>query len=107
MGDHRRRLGQLRSVSHPLKASLLKRRSVHITEYDNGYRGFDKTRPLMHKTPEWQHFTSKVMPLIESRSSFIGQEFAFWATSPPQVLGGIYEMRTYNLVCLPSGIGLD
>lgn len=53
---------------------------------------------------EWAEFRKEVLPLIDTRTSFIGQEFAFWATSPPQILGGVYEMRTYDLVrgCLFS-----
>ncbi|KAH8914022.1 nipsnap family protein [Atractiella rhizophila] len=38
------------------------------------------------------------MPLLEHRTSQLCQEFAFWASSPPRDFGGIYEMRTYDLV---------
>jgi hypothetical protein len=44
-------------------------------------------------------FLTDTLPLVDKRSTYLGQEFAFWATHGPAELGGVYEMRTYHLVC--------
>jgi hypothetical protein len=39
--------------------------------------------------------------MLQTRTNQICLEFAFWATSPPAVHGGIYELRTYELKVIP------
>ncbi len=38
-----------------------------------------------------------MLPFINSRSSQLNQEFAFFPTAPPRAQGGIFELRTYQL----------
>jgi hypothetical protein len=38
-----------------------------------------------------------MVPHLASRSSHLGQEFAFLPTLPPRVEGGIFELRSYQL----------
>jgi hypothetical protein len=52
----------------------------------------------MHFVQEFHDYERNIAPLIDKRSSQLCQEFAFWETSKPQEKGGIYELRTYDLV---------
>lgn len=45
----------------------------------------------------YPRFESEILPMVNQRSSRICQEFSFWPTAPARDLGGIYEMRTYDL----------
>lgn len=47
---------------------------------------------------QYKAFQSKINPLLNKRESQLVQEFSFWPSSPPKQLGGIYEMRIYDLV---------
>ncbi|KAJ3026491.1 UNVERIFIED_CONTAM: hypothetical protein HDU68_005569 [Siphonaria sp. JEL0065] len=69
---------------------------VHIWQYDN-YPGYDGSRSLRTNDPLRNDFMKKLRPLITSRENQIMLEFDFWYTSDPAKLGGIYELRTYNL----------
>lgn len=44
------------------------------------------------------NYEKNIGPLIDKRSSQLCQEFAFWETAKPQEKGGIYELRSYELV---------
>lgn len=39
-----------------------------------------------------------MLPYITSRTSQLNQEFAFFPSSPPSSKGGVFELRTYQLV---------
>ncbi|KZO96386.1 NIPSNAP-domain-containing protein [Calocera viscosa TUFC12733] len=69
---------------------------VHILEYEN-YAGHDQSTKLIRGSPLHKHFKAHVLPLVQSRTSQICQEFAFLPTSPPTTKGGIYELRSYQL----------
>ncbi|BGP14853.1 hypothetical protein JCM10213_002708 [Rhodosporidiobolus nylandii] len=70
---------------------------VHIWEYE-GLPGFEKTKgEIMESKGHLQFFNHEILPLIQSRTSQLNREFAFWQTSPATEKGGIYELRTYNL----------
>lgn len=86
--------------------------AVHILEYEN-YAGYDKTLELIRNsevvplilfcgrmvlTP-FQHAKSykALLPYVTSRSTQLGQEFAFFPTAPPHAQGGIFELRSYQL----------
>ena len=97
--------------------------AVHIWEYQ-GLPGFETTKKavkeskasyvsslshsprrleltaLPSRRPSQGHlqfFNHEILPLIQTRSNQLCQEFAFWQTAPPQQLGGVYELRTYTL----------
>lgn len=40
----------------------------------------------------------EILPTLHSRHSQLMSEFAFWPSSPPHKQGGIFEMRSYELV---------
>ncbi|MBW0505731.1 hypothetical protein O181_045446 [Austropuccinia psidii MF-1] len=69
---------------------------VHIWEFD-GYKGYDETLGKLRECPDYQKFLKELRPLIQTRSTQICREFAFWPCSGPKVNGGIYEMRSYQL----------
>ncbi|OLL26226.1 Protein NipSnap 1 [Neolecta irregularis DAH-3] len=69
---------------------------VHIWEY-KGYKGYHQTLNRVYSDPSFKHFQSSLLDCISSRTNDIMQEFAFWQTSPPRTLGGIFEMRSYQL----------
>jgi len=68
----------------------------HVWEH-SGFHGYDEVVPKMAASKEYQDFAARLAPTLVSRSSQLIQEFSFWPSSPPKVLGGIYEMRTYSL----------
>jgi hypothetical protein len=39
-----------------------------------------------------------MLPLVVSRNLQLNQEFAFLPTTPPRSKGGIFELRTYQLI---------
>ncbi|KAK0455880.1 NIPSNAP-domain-containing protein [Armillaria borealis] len=67
----------------------------HILEYEN-YGGYDKSSALA-RTSEHLKAYQAMLPFINSRSSQLSQEFAFFPTAPPRAQGGIFELRTYQL----------
>ncbi|KAJ3393889.1 hypothetical protein HDU84_000852 [Entophlyctis sp. JEL0112] len=69
---------------------------VHIWQYDN-YPGYDGSMELRVRDAARNEFMRKLRPMIVSRKNQIMLEFDFWYTSEPAKLGGIYELRTYNL----------
>jgi hypothetical protein len=86
---------------------------IHILEYEN-YHGYDKTTKLIRQsevschtprvldiqsTEHEQHFKAyqDMLKLINSRSSQLNQEFAFFPTAPPHAQGGLFELRSYQL----------
>lgn len=69
---------------------------VHIWEY-KGYAGYDKTRSQLALSPEFNTFQGEVGSLITTRRNDLMQEFSFWPTASPRNLGGIFELRSYNL----------
>ncbi|ESK92672.1 nipsnap family protein [Moniliophthora roreri MCA 2997] len=68
----------------------------HILEYEN-YGGYDNTTQLV-RTSEHLNSYQAMLPYINSRSCQLNQEFAFFPTAPPHAQGGIFELRTYQLV---------
>ncbi|CAB4409612.1 unnamed protein product [Rhizophagus irregularis] len=68
----------------------------HIWEYQ-GYTGYHETLNQLKNDQYHQNFVKKLRPMLQNRKSQICLEFAFWATSPPAALGGIYELRSYRL----------
>ncbi|KAI0783307.1 NIPSNAP-domain-containing protein [Abortiporus biennis] len=67
----------------------------HILEYEN-YSGYDKTTAKIRNS-EYIDTYKKMIPHLQSRSSQLCQEFAFFPTAPPHSEGGIFELRTYQL----------
>ncbi|KAF8921923.1 hypothetical protein CPB85DRAFT_1209757 [Mucidula mucida] len=67
----------------------------HILEYEN-YGGYDKTTQLL-KTSAHLDAYKAMLPFINSRSSQLNQEFAFFPSAPPRAQGGIFELRSYQL----------
>lgn len=69
---------------------------VHIWEFD-GYRGYDDATSKIRERRDHEEFRKSIRPLVQSRTSQLCREFAFWPCSDPKVNGGIYEMRSYQL----------
>lgn len=70
---------------------------THIWEY-KGYPGFHRTQNIVHEDPMYLEFLANLRPCLRSRESSIIQEFSFWGgTAAPRQLGGIFELRTYDL----------
>ncbi|OZJ06497.1 hypothetical protein BZG36_00619 [Bifiguratus adelaidae] len=69
---------------------------VHIWEYQ-GYVGHKETKERLKQNKAFQDYQKALLPLLRSRHNQIILEFSFWATSPPKVTNGIYELRTYRL----------
>jgi hypothetical protein len=70
---------------------------IHIWEY-KGFAGFHRTQNAIHETPLYLQFLADLRGCLRSRESSIIQEFSFWGgTAAPRQLGGIFEMRTYDL----------
>ncbi|GAA5881384.1 hypothetical protein JCM3774_002541 [Rhodotorula dairenensis] len=70
---------------------------VHIFGYE-GIAGFEKTKyEIRASKGHLQFFNKEILPLIQSRTSQINNEFRFWNCSPAEDKGGIYELRTYDL----------
>lgn len=71
----------------------------HIWEYD-GYSGYDQSSEAFYKSKENLDLVSQLRSTLASRSNWITQEFAFWATVKAQksnVERPLYELRTYHL----------
>ncbi|GAB5587923.1 hypothetical protein Unana1_02823 [Umbelopsis nana] len=69
---------------------------VHIWEY-KGYPGHKETMERLQQDPQYQRFIRDLRPLLISRENTMMLEFSFWATSPPRITNGIYELRRYEL----------
>lgn len=70
---------------------------IHIWEY-RGYTGFHRTQNKFHENELYLDFLSKLRTYVRSRESNLMQEFSFWGgTAAPRKLGGIFELRTYDL----------
>ncbi|KAM0746897.1 NIPSNAP-domain-containing protein [Meredithblackwellia eburnea MCA 4105] len=70
---------------------------VHIWEYE-GLPGFEITKAAVKESKgHLEFFNHDILPLVQSRTSQLNQEFNFWQSAPPEVRGGIYELRTYTL----------
>ncbi|CAN6615779.1 hypothetical protein TRVA0_006S01904 [Trichomonascus vanleenenianus] len=71
---------------------------IHIWEY-NGYPGFHHTQNMIHKDMRYLEYLQELRQCIRSRESNLMQEFSFWGgTAAPRQLGGIFELRTYDLI---------
>lgn len=71
---------------------------VHILEYEN-YDGYDDVVMNLQKDSDLPHLlTTQILPTLTSRHSQLMSEFAFWPSSPPRKNGGIYELRSYQLI---------
>ncbi|TFY80527.1 hypothetical protein EWM64_g3479 [Hericium alpestre] len=68
----------------------------HVLEYEN-YAGFDKAWKKLQNSEHTRAFQA-LRPCLTSRTSQLTQEFAFLPTAPPHEEGGIFELRTYQLV---------
>ncbi|KAJ3402718.1 hypothetical protein HDU80_004805 [Chytriomyces hyalinus] len=69
---------------------------VHIWKYDH-YPGYDESMALRAQDPSHQIFLKNLRKMVTSRENQMMLEFDFWYTSELQKVGGIYELRTYNL----------
>jgi len=69
---------------------------IHILEYEN-YDGFDRSSRLLRETDHHRVFQS-LLPHIQSRTLQLNQEFAFLPTATPHEEGGIFELRSYQLI---------
>lgn len=70
---------------------------IHIWEY-KGYAGFHHTQNVFHQNPLYLEYLNNLRYCIRSRESTLMQEFDFWGgTAAPRTLGGIFELRTYEL----------
>lgn len=47
--------------------------------------------------PEFPEFDRKLRKLIYEKKTSLMQEFSFWPTTPPRKLGGVFELRSYEL----------
>ncbi|KAJ3481582.1 hypothetical protein NLI96_g7562 [Meripilus lineatus] len=70
----------------------------HILEYEN-YDGWDKTTEKIRNSDQSQHTAAynQMLPYLVSRSNQLAQEFSLFPTSPPRSLGGVFELRSYQL----------
>ncbi|EKM84076.1 hypothetical protein AGABI1DRAFT_110665 [Agaricus bisporus var. burnettii JB137-S8] len=69
---------------------------LHILEYEN-YAGYDKATQII-RTSEHLDGYRAMLPYLNSRVTQLNQEFAFFPTAPPHAQGGLFEMRTYQLL---------
>lgn len=69
---------------------------VHITEYEN-YGGYDRDSVTLRNSEHGEAYKA-MLPHLSSRSSQLNQEFAFLPSSPPRTQGGIFELRSYQLL---------
>jgi hypothetical protein len=86
---------------------------LHILEYEN-YAGYDKTTRMIQESkvcsvPHFPRITNltlsqeyseaykAMLPFINTRTTQLNQEFAFFPTAPPHTEGGLFELRTYQL----------
>ncbi|GAA5861459.1 hypothetical protein JCM8547_006134 [Rhodosporidiobolus lusitaniae] len=70
---------------------------VHIFEYE-GLAGFEKTKAAIRASQgHLEFFNHEILPLIQSRTSSLNSEFKFFPVAPAAELGGVYELRTYDL----------
>jgi len=68
---------------------------VHILEYEN-YGGLDKSSKLIRES-KYNDLYQRILPLVQSRRIQLCQEFAFLPSSPPREIGGLFELRSYQL----------
>ncbi|RKF80332.1 Protein NipSnap-like protein 1 [Golovinomyces cichoracearum] len=69
---------------------------VHIWEYHR-YSGYHASLHSIASQPGFPAFDKKLKSLINSKRSSLMQEFSFWPTTPPRRLGGVFELRSYQL----------
>ncbi|KAK4695692.1 hypothetical protein P7C70_g8505, partial [Phenoliferia sp. Uapishka_3] len=70
---------------------------VHIWEYE-GLPGYESVKGAVRESKgHLEFFNHDILPLVQSRTSQLNQEFAFWQSSAPEAKGGIYELRSYTL----------
>ncbi|KAI8870242.1 NIPSNAP-domain-containing protein, partial [Ramicandelaber brevisporus] len=67
--------------------------AFHIWEYE----GYSAHANRLKDSRVSEKLEKALRPLIVERESQIMLEFAFWPTSPPVDLGGVYELRSYTL----------
>ncbi|KAJ9094101.1 hypothetical protein QFC21_006202 [Naganishia friedmannii] len=71
---------------------------LHILEYEN-YAGYDSSLAKWMQHPQLPAILNEeILPTLHSRQSQLMSEFAFWPSSPPHKQGGVFEMRSYELV---------
>ncbi|PSK42602.1 Protein NipSnap 1 [Elsinoe australis] len=69
---------------------------VHIWEYQR-YQGYHASLHSIQYHPEFPEFDHKLKSLINSKKTSLMQEFSFWPTVSPRQLGGVFELRSYQL----------
>ncbi|KAJ4386597.1 hypothetical protein N0V93_009495 [Gnomoniopsis smithogilvyi] len=69
---------------------------VHIWEYQR-YEGYHGSLNAISQHPEFPDFDRKLRSLIYEKKTSLMQEFSFWPTTPPRKLGGLFELRSYEL----------
>ncbi|PHH87925.1 hypothetical protein CDD83_8228 [Cordyceps sp. RAO-2017] len=69
---------------------------VHIWEYQK-YAGYHESRYSITHHPQFAELDRKLKRMINSKSISLMQEFSFWPTTAPRELGGIFELRSYEL----------
>ncbi|MCJ1308321.1 hypothetical protein MMC25_001974 [Agyrium rufum] len=69
---------------------------VHIWEYQR-YHGYHASLHSISHHPDFPAFDKQLKQLITHKQTSLMQEFSFWPTTPPRQLGGLFELRSYNL----------
>lgn len=69
----------------------------HLRMHTNVTRGYHKSLNTIQSTAGFEEFDHKLKPLIKSKKTSLMQEFSFWPTTPPRKLGGVFELRSYQL----------
>jgi hypothetical protein len=78
----------LRMKTHPVRRKLLFS-LISLAQTDTSDASPQTLPSIMAK---------EMMPTLQSRHSQLMSEFAFWPSSPPRDNGGIYELRSYQLI---------
>ncbi|CAD6583015.1 MAG: hypothetical protein CYPHOPRED_002212 [Cyphobasidiales sp. Tagirdzhanova-0007] len=68
----------------------------HIWEH-SGFHGVDQIMAKLATSEDYAALQKELLSLVVKRETQLVQEFSFWPSSPPKQLGGIYEMRIYDL----------
>ena len=69
---------------------------TYIWEY-MGYHGYHDALSALNSNPTMTTYKENLYKLIVDRRSDLVEEFSFWKTASPRDLGGIFELRTYDL----------
>jgi len=70
---------------------------VQIWQWESYKHREQATENLAHN-PAWEKYTRTVKPMIQNQNYSVILPFPFWPLVYPETKGGIYELRTYNLI---------